>query len=440
VLARHPAVQDVSVVIHDQPDASRYLIAYMVPSAGVPPALPGNLRAFVSAELPGYMVPSAFVYLDSLPLTPNAKVDRKALRAMAVTSSAPEEREYVPPRTPTETAVAALWGEMLKARRVGVHDRFDELGGDSLGFALMTVRAGSRLGIRIPVRMDTEMLTVAGFARTADQIANETSQGLVVAPASGRASASPRTEPMTNSWFGRMLVNACAALVSCLVCIEVDGLENLPARGPAIVAGNHISLFDFVILGSVLRNLTQRVLVTPTFLIADNCRWLAHAYASQFGDTIYIRRGEGDIDALDTARGVLARGGAIAITPEGRPTRGALTRARRGVAYLACETGAPVMPLAMFGHDRIADFWKRLRRVPVRIRVGKSLVLDRCGDSPGDLQHHADSIMRAIAELMPPEYHGVYSVPTAEGGPVSQPARVAASSVHRSYESAELPE
>ena len=119
------------------------------------------------------MVPSAFVYLDSLPLTPNSKVDRKALRDLAVPSSAPEEREYVPPRTPTEAAVAALWAELLKAPRVGVHDRFDELGGDSLGFALMTMRAGSRLGIEIPIHMDNDMLTVAGFARTADRIASE---------------------------------------------------------------------------------------------------------------------------------------------------------------------------------------------------------------------------------------------------------------------------
>jgi 1-acyl-sn-glycerol-3-phosphate acyltransferase len=202
--------------------------------------------------------------------------------------------------------------------------------------------------------------------------------------------------------------------VRCLVRIEVDGLKNLPARGPAIVAGNHISLFDFAILGAVLSNLDGRVPVTPTFLIEDKWRWLARPFASQLGHTIYIRRGQGDMEALEAAREVLASKGALGITPEGRPTRGALTRAKPGVAYLACETGVPVWPLAIFGHDRIFDFWKRLRRVPVRVRLGKSLVLDRDGRGPGDLQQHADSVMEAIAELMPPEYHGVYSGPTAE--------------------------
>src|SRR6185503_2113217 len=228
-----------------------------------------------------------------------------------------------------------------------------------------------------------------------------------------KAPSSLRTEPLRKTWHGQMLVKTCAALVRCLVSIEVDGLENLPGQGPAMVAGNHISLFDFVILGSVLSNLGQRVPVTPTFLIADKWRWLAHPYASQFGHTIYIRRGQGDMEALEAAREVLASNGALAITPEGRPTRGALARAKPGVAYLACETGVPVWPLAICGHDRIVDFWKRLRRVPVRVRLGKRLVLDRCGSGPGDLQQRADSIMKAIAELMPPEYHGVYSGPTA---------------------------
>jgi len=199
-----------------------------------------------------------------------------------------------------------------------------------------------------------------------------------------------------------------------LVCIDVDGLENVPAHGPAVVASNHISLFDFAILGSVLSNLSTRVPVTPTFVIADNWRWLAHPFASQLGHTIYIRREEGDMAALEAALEVLANDGAVAITPEGRPTRGALARAKPGVAYLAYESGVPVWPLAIYGHDRIVDFWTRLRRVPVRVRLGKSLVLDGCGRGPGDLQQHADSIMEAIAELMPPKYHGVYSCPTSK--------------------------
>jgi 1-acyl-sn-glycerol-3-phosphate acyltransferase len=283
----------------------------------------------------------------------------------------------------------------------------------------MTIRAGILLGVEIPMRMDDESLTVVGFARTADRIAREASSVAGTASVSPKAPSSFRTEPQTKTWHGRLLVKACAALVRCLVCVEVDGLENLPGQGPAIVAGNHVSLFDFVILGSALSTLGQRVHVTPTFLIADEWRWLAHPYASQLGHTIYIRRGQGDVEALEAAREVLANNGVLAITPEGRPTRGALERAKPGVAYLASETGVPVWPLAIYGHDRIVDFWTRLRRVPVRVRLGKSLNLNRCGYGATDLQQHADSIMDAIAELMPPEYHGVYSSETDESRAVN---------------------
>ena len=417
VLARHPAVQEVAVVICDEPDSARRLVAYLVGSVDTPPALPGSLRAFLSTELPEYMVPSAFVYLDSLPLTPNFKVDRTALRALALPSSASEAREYAPPCTPTEAAVAALWGEILKIPRVGASDRFDALGGDSLGFALMTLRAGERLGVEIPMQMDHETLTVAGFARMADRVGRKDVSVVGVAPGRLKAASSFRTEPLRKTWYGRMLVNTCAAVVRWLVSIDVDGLEHLPLHGPAILAANHISLFDFAILGSVLSKLGQSVPVTPTFLIASDWRWLAQPFASQIGHAIYIRRGQSDMEALDAAREVLANNGALAITPEGRPTRGALARAKPGVAYLACETGVPVWPLAIYGHDRIGEFLKRLRRVPVSVRLGKSLTLDRCGDEPGHLQRQADSIMKAIADLMPPEYRGVYSSPPSPERP-----------------------
>ena len=231
------------------------------------------------------------------------------------------------------------------------------------------------------------------------------------------AAASFPPEPLTKTWYGQILLTTCAAIVRCVASIEVDGLENIPARGPAIVAGNHISLFDMVFLGSVMGSLKQRLPVTPTFIIADKWRRLAQPYVSQLGHTIYIRRGQGDMEALGAAREVLANHGAVAITPEGRPTRGALTRAKPGVAYLACETGIPVWPLAIFGHDRIFDFWKRLRRVPVKIRLGKSLLLDHRGHRDGDFQEHADSSMKAIAELMPPEYHGAYARRATQPGP-----------------------
>jgi len=406
-LLGHPAVHQAAVVIHEPPGSSQQLVGYLVAPASIPPASAAALRESLSAHLPEYMIPSAFVYLDSMPVTRNGKVDRRALRVRPV-AAAPEEREYVEPRTPTEAAIAVLWAEMLKTGPVGIDDRFDELGGDSLSLALMTIRAGTRLGIKIPVSVGEEMLTVAGFARVADRIASE--QAAVTAGPPD----SPRPEPLAKSWYGRMLLKMCAAIVRSVTRIEVDGLENLPSRGPAILASNHISLFDFVILGTVFGGGSRRFEATPTFVIADKWRWLAQPYASQWGHTIFIRRELGDMQALGAAREVLENRGSIAMMPEGRPTRGALTRAKPGIAYLAATTGAPVLPLAIFGHDRILDSLKKLRRVPVRIRLGKCFHLHPVRECDSDFQQGADLVMKAIAALMPPEYHGVYSDTTKD--------------------------
>jgi 1-acyl-sn-glycerol-3-phosphate acyltransferase len=278
----------------------------------------------------------------------------------------------------------------------------------------MTIRAGSRLGIKIPVRMEDDVMSVAGFARAADQIAGDAAAVVPDAPRGIIPRSSPKAEPLRRTWYGQLLLKTCAALVRSLASVETDGIEHLPAEGPAIIAGNHISLFDFVILGSAL-GARGRLPVTPTFIIADKWRWLARPYASQLGHTIYIRRGRGDVEALETAMEVLADGGTVAIMPEGRPTRGALTSGKSGVAYLAWRSGARVWPLAIFGHDQIFYFWKRMRRVPVKIRSGKGFILDSNGGPEGGYQQQADSIMKAIAALMPPEYHGVYSEATKAG-------------------------
>ncbi len=129
-LAQHPAVRECAVLAREDTPGEKQLAAYVVQTAKQ--ALPaGAIRNFLKTKLPGYMVPSAFIVLDTFPLTPNGKVDRSALPApdQSRTESADA---YVAPRTPIEQLLSQIWADVLKLDKVGVHDNFFDLGGHSL--------------------------------------------------------------------------------------------------------------------------------------------------------------------------------------------------------------------------------------------------------------------------------------------------------------------
>jgi surfactin synthase thioesterase subunit len=145
VLTQHPAVRQAVVVARVDGLAERRLVAYVVEGSGVrdqgseadplahltpdPQLLIPDLRAFLSERLPAYMLPAAFVPLDALPLTPNGKLDRAALPAPALPTTAAHER--VAPRTPTEQRLAQIWATVLGQPSSGIDESFFELGGDS---------------------------------------------------------------------------------------------------------------------------------------------------------------------------------------------------------------------------------------------------------------------------------------------------------------------
>ncbi|WP_262188203.1 non-ribosomal peptide synthetase, partial [Serratia ficaria] len=148
-LAASPWVREAAVQVCSAAHNPR-LVAWIVPAADADrAALPGQLRAHLSDRLPDYMVPSAYVWLEAMPLTANGKLDRRALPEPE--TAAGVAREYAPPQGAGETALAQLWRELLEVERVGRHDNFFELGGHSL----LAVRLSSRmrqLGVNVPVQ------------------------------------------------------------------------------------------------------------------------------------------------------------------------------------------------------------------------------------------------------------------------------------------------
>ena len=161
-LAEYPLVRDAVVIVREESPGDRRLMAYVVPQEGLSPS-PDELRGFLQEMLPDYMIPAAFFVMEAFPLTPNGKVDRKALPRPEMDraqSSAP----FVAPRTPTEEVLALIWAELLRVERVGIHDNFFELGGHSLLATQVVSRTRSILELEVPVRVVFERPTVAGFA------------------------------------------------------------------------------------------------------------------------------------------------------------------------------------------------------------------------------------------------------------------------------------
>ena len=155
-LRSHGGVSDCAVVARED-GGDRRLVAYVVGAADR-----DALRAHLRRTLPEHMMPSAFVALDALPLTPSGKLDRRALPAPVIAS--PQAR-YVAPRTAAEQTLAAIWAEVLRVERVGADDSFFDLGGHSLLAVRVFTRVREAFGVEVPLRTLFEHATLAAFAR-----------------------------------------------------------------------------------------------------------------------------------------------------------------------------------------------------------------------------------------------------------------------------------
>ena len=159
-LGTHAAVQQ-AVVVARGAGAEVRLVAYVVGREAV---AAGALRAYLQERVPGYMIPTAWVMLAALPLTPSGKVDRRALPAPETETGA--AGTYVGPRTATEEVLAGIWAAVLKRPRVGVTENFFEVGGDSI-LSIQVVARARQAGLQIQPRAVFQHQTIAALAAVA---------------------------------------------------------------------------------------------------------------------------------------------------------------------------------------------------------------------------------------------------------------------------------
>jgi amino acid adenylation domain-containing protein len=162
VLSQHPVVRQSVVIVREDSPGDRRLVAYVVSSPDQV-CTASELRSFLKEKLPEYMVPSAFVVLDAFPLTPNGKLDRKALPAPDQNRPALDET-FTAPRTPVEELLTQIWSDVLKVDKVSIHDNFFDLGGHSLLATQLVSRVRDAFQMDIPLRTLFEKPTVEELA------------------------------------------------------------------------------------------------------------------------------------------------------------------------------------------------------------------------------------------------------------------------------------
>jgi len=252
VLVEHPAVREAVVLAAEVPGGDKRLVAYVVPEAEGGPWAEAEpaVRAALARRLPDHMVPALFVALPGLPLTAHGKVDRRALLKLG-TGEIAGPADATAPRSPVEEILAEIWSELLGVERVGVHDNFFRLGGDSI-LGIQVVARARRAGLVLTPRQIFESQTVAALAAVAVPVeagAEPGEEGPVegpvpLSPVQLRFLAEERADP---HWFNQALLLDLRqpvepALLERALAVVVERHDALrwvltPGSSPAFIRG-----------------------------------------------------------------------------------------------------------------------------------------------------------------------------------------------------------
>lgn len=183
-LLRHPGVREAVVAAREDGAGDKRLVAYLVPRREPAPTT-SELRAFLTQSLPEYMVPSGFVLLDTLPMTPSGKVSREQLPQLD--QRRPRLKyEYAAPRTPVEKLLAEIWAEILNLDRVGIHDNFFDLGGHSILAVRLAAEIERKFRKNVPVAMPFQAPTIAHMAKALSRLGGAAPSSLLAVQPAGR--------------------------------------------------------------------------------------------------------------------------------------------------------------------------------------------------------------------------------------------------------------
>ncbi|AFZ11270.1 amino acid adenylation domain protein [Crinalium epipsammum PCC 9333] len=265
VLSQHPEVKQVVVIAREDNPGDKRIVAYIIPN--VETLHTNSLRGFLKEKLPEYMIPSAFVLLEAIPVNTNGKIDRRALPAPD-TSRHNLDSNFVAPRNPTEEIIADIWMQVLGIQQVSIDDNFFDLGGHSLLATQVISRLREAFGVELPLRYLFESPTIAGLGDAvkgggrSQRILNNNAQKHQIPPIKriSRQSKLPLSFAQERLWFLDQLTPG-------------DPAYNIPSavrlQGVLNIAALEQSLNEIIKRHEVLRTSFNVVQEEPVQIIAE---------------------------------------------------------------------------------------------------------------------------------------------------------------------------
>jgi 1-acyl-sn-glycerol-3-phosphate acyltransferase len=300
--------------------------------------------------------------------------------------------------------VAAELG--LEPAAIDVRGPLTRLGLDSMTAVILSGDLEEWLGVPLAPGLLGEYGTIELLARhLGGNAVAPTPSSVRGQAAAERARLQTRPSSPARPWVPRVV----AALTRLLTRIEIQGEERFPAAGPLILAMNHLHIIDAPLVSGF-------VPAGTAFFVSEHMRKfpLAGWYLRQLGQPVYVNRGEADREAIAQALAVLRGGGLLVMAPEGKISKtGGLLRGHTGLAHLATESGAAILPIVICGQEKAWHYWLTLRRVPVRVCVGDAMHLPEGRASLRQLEGYTEQLMLTLAGLLPPRYRGVYGAAVA---------------------------